>query len=180
MGGTKSACRATFLYRRKGGFPSKRQPQLFVPPPPPPELLKNGRPDFSGTWQSQSYEGDMDAFFDDMGVGKAGRTAMSAMGYGVGMVEKIIRQVGDQMDITDAWPTGPTTQSFRIDGEEQITVGTQGKELYVTPTWDHAHCLLVITQPMNRSESPMASTRYFFDGQILIVMFESKSGRTVR
>jgi len=76
---TKSACRATFLYTRRNGS-SKRQFCMVAPPPPPPELMKNGKPDFSGTWQSRAYEGNMDAFFDDMGVGKAGRTAMSAMG----------------------------------------------------------------------------------------------------
>merc|ERR1711918_294133 len=132
-----------------------------IPSPPPAALVKNGKPDFSGTWKSEAYEGNMDAFFDEMGVGKAGRAAMGAMGYGIGMVEKVIKQVGDEMQITDAWPTGPTTQSFRIGGVEQITVGTQGKEMYVTPSWEYNHVLHVIPQPMDRSESPIASTRYF-------------------
>lgn len=175
---TKSAS-VRFLYTRRGGTSKSHYP-IVAPPPPPIELLKNGKPDFSGTWKSQACEGDMDAFFDDMGVGKAGRTAMSAIGYGVGMVQKIIKQAGDEMQITDDWPTGPTTQSFRIGTGEQITVGTQGKELYVTPSWEHNHVLRVITQPISRSESPMSSTRYFFEGQMLIVMFESKTGRTVK
>jgi len=164
-------------YRKKGGLPA---PMLDPPPPPPEELMRNGKPDFSGTWNSYKADGDVEAFFEEMGVGKAGRAAMLTMNYGVGMIEKVIVQSGDQMRITDAWPTGPTTQKFNVGEGEQVTIGTQGRDIYVTPTWEHNHVLRVSTQPMDRAETPNGPMRYYFDGDELVVMYESICGRRVK
>lgn len=96
------------------------------------------------------------------------------------MIQKVIVQNGQQLEITDAWPTGPTTQKFQVDGGEQVTLGTQGRDIYVTPTWEHNHVLRVNTQPIDRAETPNGPMRYYFDGDELVVMYESTSGCTVK
>lgn len=179
---TRSGCSVKWRCRRRVGTGPAKAPPVMLNPPPPPraELMKNGRPDFSGTWISQRYDGDIDGFFEEMGIGKAGRTAMSAMNYGIGMVEKVIVQTGDDLEISDAWPTGPVTQKFSVGAGEQVTVGTQGKELYVTPDWEHTHVLRVATQPFDRAATPNGPMRYFYEGDHMVVMFESVTGRTVK
>jgi len=179
---TRTGCCIKWRCRRRIGTGAAKAASVMLNPPPPPrpELVNNGRPDFSGTWISQTYEGDVDGFFEEMGIGKAGRTAMSAMNYGVGMVEKLIVQTGDEIEISDAWPTGPVTQKFRVGAGEQVTVGTQGREIYVNPNWEHDHVLRVATQPFDRAETPNGPMRYFFEGNHMVVMFESVSGRTVK
>lgn len=179
---TRTACCVKWRYRQRIAPGAKKAPSVMLSPPPPPhpEQLKNGRPDFSGTWNSYAQEGDVDGFFEEMGIGKAGRAAMSAVNYGVGMVEKVIVQNGNNLKISDAWPTGPVTQEFCVDTGEQVTIGTQGREIYVYPTWEHDHVLRVATQPLDRSETPNGPMRYYFQGDNLVVMFESVSGRTVK
>lgn len=177
---TRTACCVKWRYRRRGGQRPKPSAMPNPPPPPSAELIRNGRPDFSGTWHSYKCEGDVDGFFEEMGVGKAGRTAMSAMNYGIGMIEKDIVQNGDDFQITDAWPTGPTTQKFCVGGDEQVTAGTLGREIYVTPVWEHSNVLRVTTQPIDRTETPNGPMRYYFDGTELVVMYESISGRAVK
>lgn len=177
---TRTACCVKCHYRRRGGQALKTTAMANPPPAPSAELMKSGKANFSGTWNSYGWEGDVDGFFEEMGVGKAGRAAMSAMNYGVGMVEKVITQNGDQLQITDYWPTGPTTQKFHVDGGEQVTVGTQGREIYILPVWEQSHILRLTTQPMDRADTPNGPMRYYFSGDELVVMYESVSGRMVK
>lgn len=178
---TRTGCCVRWRYRRRVNPGTKAPSAMLKPPPPPrPELMKNGRPDFSGTWTSHTCNGDVEGFFEEMGIGKVARSAMSAMNYGVGMVEKVIVQSGDVLEISDAWPTGPVTQRFTVDAGEQVTVGTLGREIYVTPTWEHNYVLRVATQPIDRAETPNGPMRYYFEGDYMVVLFESVSGRTVK
>ena len=89
---------------------------------------------------------------------------MSGMNYGVGLVEKIIVQADDEFQISDAWPTGPTTQKFKVGAGEQVTVGTQGREIYVNPSWENDHILRVATQPLDRSQTTNGPMRYYVEG----------------
>jgi len=178
-----TACCVKWRYRKKSGSGAPgAKTALPAPDVPPPrlELMKNGKPNFAGTWNSYTCEGDMEGFFEEMGIGKAGRMAMGGMNYGVGLVEKIIVQTDEEFQISDAWPTGPTTQKFRVGAGEQVTVGTQGREIYVNPSWENDHILRVATQPLDRSETTNGPMRYYFEGDQLIVLFESVSGCRVK
>lgn len=59
---TRTACCVKWRYRRRGGQGSKPSVMLNPPPPPRAELMRNGKPDFSGTWLSYTWEGDVEGF----------------------------------------------------------------------------------------------------------------------
>lgn len=100
-----------------------------------PSFCDHGDVDFSGSWAEVANEGDMDAFFRDMGWTKMARRISSSIDHGVGRSEQHIDQKGDWICVTQISVTVRYTSAFHIGGGVQNTVNAEGKVLQVKPSW---------------------------------------------
>jgi len=155
-------------------------PTAEIPEPPPQSCCKEGRPDFTGEWQSYQVEGDPETFFKELGLGWPGSKALEAMNWGVGKIKKKIQQRVNSIQIHDEWPTGKSTMELSIGAGEQPTLGMAGNQVFATPDWEHVYILRIMLVPQDRSPTSNGPIRYYFKGENLVMRLESVSGCVVK
>mmetsp|Transcript_28990 Transcript_28990/g.73571 ORF Transcript_28990/g.73571 Transcript_28990/m.73571 type:complete len:273 (+) Transcript_28990:63-881(+) len=139
------------------------------------------RPDFTGTWIMDAFEGDMDAFLKEIGMSWAMRTLASSMNYGVGKVTNDISHFGDKLKIVSWSPKGTFTSDFTLDGKEHETVDPiEGRPILATAQWTSAGDRVHIEVRRLECGEVLPSSDRFMAGDKLCLEQVSRSGLTVR
>jgi hypothetical protein len=139
--------------------------------------VSRGKPfDFSGSWLNTRFEGDMEAFMVDIGVGYIGRTAAAAAGYGVGNQTQTIKQIGDAISIEVTFPAA-VTQKFQIGNGEQQTLTLNGEACDVVPWWSEDG---VLSLKGRTAKGPMPSVKRYFQGEEMVMEVISMNGLSIK
>jgi len=131
-----------------------------------------GQPDFTGLWLAMRVEGDIARFLIEIGAPWAMRRLSKFYDYGVGKLQCVIEQSGDDMVMEDVLSSQMSTKSTF-----QIGAGVQAcRELFVDPTWDdsRAQTLRIAVQLPDGSEK---YTKFvYLQGQELLIERRAPSG----
>lgn len=131
-----------------------------------------GQPDFTGSWLAVRVEGDIARFLTEIGAPWAMRRMSKFYNYGVGKLQCVIEQSGDDMVMEDVLSSQMSTKSTF-----QIGAGVQAcRELYVNPTWDpsRAQTLRIGVQRPDGSEK---YTKFvYLQGPELLIERRAPSG----
>lgn len=133
--------------------------------------------DFTGSWLNTRFEGDMDHFMTDMGVGYMVRTAASAAGYGVGKQVQKITQSGDSVTVEIKFPK-EVKQSFHINAGEQPAVTLAGDECDLAAWWGEDGVLFISSK--DKSGTMLPFIRRYFKGEEMVMELKTSHGVCVK
>lgn len=139
-------------------------------PAPPAEPAKV---DFSGHWLLTATD-DMTDVMNEKKVGWAMRAAAKAAGYGVGKVEQIIKQTGDNF-VIETKAAKNFTQQFVADGKEALVSNNDGELCPTTATWEQGNTVMV-TVSRTKDGSSGGSLRRYMDGDKYVMMIVTPKG----
>jgi len=143
----------------------------------PSSCIKDGHPDFSGTWKCVKAEGALDELFADIGLGVSERTAIAAYGWGAGSVTRVYKHAGTHIQLTES-ALEDTFQEWHIDGTEQVIAL---KEPFLqTAHWDEEedHVLVLEGKDVEKKKPQTwtISRQYFLDEDSFVIETTGSGG----
>jgi len=136
---------------------------------------------FTGRWLLVRIDGDMDGFLKEIGIGYLVRSAVAAVGYGVGKMTNAITHEGDRITIISWSPRGTFTNALILDGVERPTVDpVEGRPMLATASWEKGRQAIYIQGVLCQTGQRMPSSRRYFHGEEMCVEQVSPSGGIVR
>jgi hypothetical protein len=142
---------------------------------PAPEL----RVDFSGEWLLTASD-DMEPLLKESGVGWALRKAAKSAGYGVGKMQQIIKQNGDEITL-EIRARNTITQKFTTDGKEAETKSMENEDILMSASWEEDNTVLVIDAKKKKDGSALPrQTRHMEGDKQIITMVTLKGDKLKR
>jgi len=145
------------------------------------------KPDFTGRWKMVRFEGDMDTWMREAGVGWALRKLASSAGFGVNSTFHTIKSSEESVTIETVNIKGSITSEYKIDGSVQTdTDGVHKKSIKVVPFWEDVAGRTTLTvdasTPAQQDKSAVSAslTRRFFEGDSMVVEKTSPNGTVIR
>jgi len=132
-----------------------------------------------GSWIMHRYEGNLDQFFQDVGVGWMIRKAASAMDYGRGKAKQKITIDGNQMTVEETGGLKAIQYTWTIGAGWQ-TFTNQGGPARINPAWD-ANGVTISCQHENADRSrSWKSKRRFISRNEFMIVYQGQSGNEVK